>query len=552
MSGAVLLAAASCSALPPVVRGAGSGPLTPYQRHDGRRLADGVTECAPANCSGDSICGGTTIDDGQCSPCGTGQVWWPCNIAGECYCKSLAPDPTPAPTPSPVATDQPTPSPVGAEGEAEGDDEDGGDEDGGDEDGDGDDGDGGGPSSSSGGSSSSSSSSGFSSGGTGFSGPAIPVPTVGPDGVDPSVLEGLYVMDAHVAANKIVLARELLTPRPNPASRTAAPVHFTYGDFRSALHKMATTPVDGMVFYLGDEVERAYGLVNIAAFLAQSAVDSTLRGGCDEENVDTVGGVLPASNACGQYGMSYQDMTCPEGQEEYQCDVDPTMRMTADDRGSGPGPFYCGPATDYGGFTGHWDYVTGGEVRDGSAMPNGAGREDVEGCCWWGRGSIQLRGVCSYGRLNHFLGKKAHDDGRPSLFPEIDFCRNPQAICSDESYPDLGWVAGLFRWITDVQPYDSGEGWSYMRALVDFVDGGMIDNSFVHAVSGIVGQGCHAPPCEGYEEFDGAERMATFVRTLEILGLRPRAAAAGRRGRRLGEGLEWDFVVGGGLDSWSL
>ena len=155
--------------------------------------------------------------------------------------------------------------------------------------------------------------------------------------------------------------------------------------------------------------------------------------------------------------------------------------------------------------------------------------------CWWGRGSIQLRGVCSYGRLNHFLGKKAHDDGRPSLFPEIDFCRNPQAVCSDETYPDLGWVAGLFRWITDVQPYESGDGWSYMRALVNFVEGGMIDNSFVHAVSGIVGQGCHAPPCEGYEEFDGAERMATFVRTLEVLGLRPKAAAAGRRGRRLGE-----------------
>ena len=360
MSGAVLLAAASCSALP--VLGGGSGPLTPHERR-GRRLADGVTECAPSNCKGDSICGGTTIDDGQCTPCGTGQVWWPCNIAGECYCKSTTPAPTPSPTPSPVTTDEPTTaSPVAPERDEE-EEEGGGDSDGV-------------PPSSPGGSTSSS---GFSSGGMGGPWPAIPVPKVGPDGIDPSILEGLYVMDAHVAANKIVLARELLTPRPDPTSRTAAPAHFTYGDFRSALHKMATTPVDGMVFYLGDERERAYGLVNIAAFLAQSAVDSTLRGGCDEVNADTVGGVLPASNACGQYGMSYQDMTCPAGQEEYQCDVDPTMRMTAYDGGSGPGPFYCGPASDYGGFTGHWDYVTGGEKRDGSPVPNGAGRYDVEG-----------------------------------------------------------------------------------------------------------------------------------------------------------------------------
>ena len=387
MCGAVLLAAATCASGAAV----GSGALTPHERH-GRRLADGVTECAPSNCSGDSFCGGTTIDDGQCTPCGTGQVWWPCNVADECYCKSNAPDPTPSPTPAPVATDQPTtPSPL-ADGEEppEKKDEDE-DEGGGDGSGDGDE-----PvrpgSSSSGGSSSSSGGSPPSSSGRppsssgrppsssssgGFSRPAIPVPKVGPEGIDPSVLEGLYVMDAHVAANKIVLARELLTPRPDPAYG-AVPGHFTYGGFRSALHKMATTPVDGMVFYLGDARERAYGLVNVAAFLAQSAVDSTLRGGCDEENADVVGGVLPASNACGQYGMSYQDMTCPDGQEDYQCDADPTMRMTADDAGRGPGPFYCAPATDYGGQTGHWDYVTGGEVRDGSAVPNGAGREDVE------------------------------------------------------------------------------------------------------------------------------------------------------------------------------
>ena len=40
---------------------------------------------------------------------------------------------------------------------------------------------------------------------------------------------------------------------------------------------------------------------------------------------------------------------------------------------------------------------------------NGANRTDVEGCCWWGRGVIQIQttGVCNYGMLNYYLGKRA-------------------------------------------------------------------------------------------------------------------------------------------------
>lgn len=167
-------------------------------------------------------------------------------------------------------------------------------------------------------------------------------------------------------------------------------------------------------------------------------------------------------------------------------------------------------------------------------------------CCWWGRGSIQLRGLCAYGKLNYYLGKRAHDEGRPSMFPDVDFCADPQAVCSHPNYPDLKWIAGMFRWITDVQPYVGGD-FNYMRRLMDFVDGGLRDWTFVHGLSGIVAQGCHDPPCAAGAEFeDGARRKATFIRTLRLLGLSPgkegttpRAAAApaapsaGRR--RLGE-----------------
>lgn len=139
-------------------------------------------------------------------------------------------------------------------------------------------------------------------------------------------------------------------------------------------------------------------------------------------------------------------------------------------------------------------------------------------CCWWGRGSIQLRGTCAYGKLNYFMGKRAYDEGRPSMFPDVDFCAEPQAVCSSERYPDLKWVAGMFRWMTDVQPYDS-DGWNYMDRLVQFVDGGLQDWTFVHGVSGIVTQGCHAPPCMDGMDFDGASRKETFIKTLRLLGL---------------------------------
>ena len=148
---------------------------------------------------------------------------------------------------------------------------------------------------------------------------------------------------------------------------------------------MITQGVDGKTFYIGDskaENGRVYGLVNIAAFLAMSVADSIRKGSCDELNSDVVGGLLPISNACGQYGVSYQDLTCPD---DLACEVDATMRSTASPAtsadGSGehpPTPFYCAPKSDYGDFTGYWDYLSNAENRD-AAAENALGRTDVEG-----------------------------------------------------------------------------------------------------------------------------------------------------------------------------
>mmetsp|Transcript_15922 Transcript_15922/g.34466 ORF Transcript_15922/g.34466 Transcript_15922/m.34466 type:complete len:627 (+) Transcript_15922:307-2187(+) len=553
--------------------------------------ADGATECS--SCTSAS-CTGSTIDDVHCGPCATGQSWWPCNILDECYCKDQAPEPEDpcelplceagysgdsivpytncvdyvtcngngghgkekscapdqmystaikscnsatmvtcpvdpvcpgkmAPSVSPVSAWKPTVSkrptyrPTVSERP------------------------------------SFAKSNGGGGNGIGGGGAAsLDGAQTGSTTLNPAVLEGMYVMDAHMAANKIVLTRELLTS-PGGASRgrqasAGASNDFSYTGFRSSLQTMITTPVANQTFYIGHsgvENGRAYGLVNIAAFLAMSVEDSISHGSCDEVNTDLVGGMLPMSNACGQNGLSYEDMTCPGGEEMYACDVDPNMMMNANpidatggstgggETSSPPKPLYCGPTTQYP-ITGHWDYVSGTEAEPWGTE-NGMGRKDVEGCCWWGRGSIQLRGTCAYGKLNYFLGKRAHDEGRPSMYPDVDFCRNPQAICSHVKYPNLKWIAGMFRWIADVQTYNSEE-FNYMQRLVDFVDGGLQDWSFVHGVSGIVTQGCHAPPCyEGAEFNDGVERKATFIKTLRLLGLSVKDDGPTATGRRLGE-----------------
>jgi hypothetical protein len=111
---------------------------------------------------------------------------------------------------------------------------------------------------------------------------------------------------------------------------------------------------------------------------------------------------------------------------------------------------------------------------------------------WWGRGVIQTSGVCNFGKLNYYLGKRAFLEGRESRYPDIDFCRDPEVICTSEEHKELKWIAGFFYWVDQVQPYDSG-GWNYLAELKKFVNDGMTGDAFINSVSGIVNRGCHNP-----------------------------------------------------------
>jgi hypothetical protein len=265
----------------------------------------------------------------------------------------------------------------------------------------------------------------------------------------------------------------------------------------------------------------AVGLINVALFLSQALADSFAFGSCDEVNYDSLNGYLPTSNSCGQWGLSYQDMHCDMSEAHMECPLDYGMQLQANSNPQGVTPFYCGN-TEMHPFTGTANY---GGVQESLEFPveNREGRTDVENCCWWGRGVISTRGVCQYGKLNYYLGAKAKEEGRPAIFPDIDFCHTPQEICSrDPKNGDVEWIAGLFRWIDSVQSYDNPE-WSYIQQLNQFVMGGMKDGYFIEAVSGIVTQGCHLPPCEGSmgteQTIDTRERWKNFQTVAQTLGL---------------------------------
>merc|ERR1712150_231501 len=162
----------------------------------------------------------------------------------------------------------------------------------------------------------------------------------------------------------------------------------------------------------------------------------------------------------------------------------------------------------------------------GAAAPdfNQSERTDVEGCCWWGRGPIQTTGTCNYGKLNFYMGKRAADAGRPAIFPDVDFCKNPELICDPSGPPQLKWVVGLFYWLNSVQKYEQ-RGWRYFDELKKWVDDGMniTDFGFLDGASGIVNRGCHDPPCGTGDLHGSWHRREHFLIVLRAMGLVPPA-----------------------------
>eukprot|EP00397_Hematodinium_sp_SG-2012_P006353 GEMP01006383.1.p1 GENE.GEMP01006383.1~~GEMP01006383.1.p1 ORF type:complete len:821 (+),score=136.29 GEMP01006383.1:222-2684(+) len=321
---------------------------------------------------------------------------------------------------------------------------------------------------------------------------------------------------------------------------------YKWKDFAQAAATMHINGVADMFLYLGDAdaddgLRTKLALVNLAAFLAQCMKETIQYDACDENNWDLTNG-YKISNSCGQLGQDYADYDC-----ELACPRDNSMQITAVTNAAwygAPGPMFCAPDSALVSkartprTTGRWAYNTdcwpypatkpGFQVGESHAWQ----RRDCKvykgqkGGKWiWdgsGRGVIQTSGRCNFGILNHYLGNNSHKKDVKSMtssaiYPELDFCKNPEEICSNKSYPELKWVAGLFYWMNSVQNYEA-DGWKYLDYLKNFVEGGMQDDSFIDAVSGIVNRGCHNPPCKTGAVDGLTPRRQNFQKVLKEMG----------------------------------
>jgi len=132
---------------------------------------------------------------------------------------------------------------------------------------------------------------------------------------------------------------------------------YRYDGLLRALRIMYLEGVGDFKFYIGDAtntddstVSTSMGLVNIAAFLAQSMKETIKYDACDENNWDVIDGKYPISNSCGQLNQTYQEYACPADMEHMACEVDINMEQVAYTNAKwygAPGPLYCGPKSKY-------------------------------------------------------------------------------------------------------------------------------------------------------------------------------------------------------------
>eukprot|EP01082_Thalassiosira_pseudonana_P004651 g4370.t1 g4370 contig15:888758-891022(-) len=301
---------------------------------------------------------------------------------------------------------------------------------------------------------------------------------------------------------------------------------YTFDDMLTALDTMEFKLPRPVSFFLGENNQLKglnYGLVNLAAFLANAMVEGIRIDSCEEWNTDDIDGTgwkYPLSNSCGMNTREYTREVCRED-VNYQCPTDNTMEITATSKPgenwiekgkAGPPPLSCAPSD--GGYPGYYDALTDTVVQ--AAFANTRGRVDTEGCCWWGRGALLTRGRCILGKLNKYLGKGALDEGYSAPFRYINFCSTPNAICDSYSTRELRWILGFFEWSEVIQPYNNiGDGWNYYDKLKEFVDGGMRDDKFFLSTINILTRKCNDGLCQNIEIPFEEERKANFRRIID-------------------------------------
>jgi hypothetical protein len=322
---------------------------------------------------------------------------------------------------------------------------------------------------------------------------------------------------------KVLLSLDSSTGKQAPTQR------YIFGGFINALGIISKGNLGSSYFYLGRNGDPTgfRGLVNIALIISQAVVEAVKYDICDDVSWEKdVFGRYPLANSCGQGRFSGVTDTpydatnqCTDEESFVACPVDPAMTTIAESKvtwAGAPPPLKCFPTTN-NEATGAWDsnlscteegcIYYDGQVKgniDPTSVPssNSFGKNNVEGCCWWGRGPFPRgsAGTCMIGKLNYYLGKRAQEDGRSSVrYKELDFCKDPGLICrgyydDKEKNAEIRWLMGMLYWIRNVQAYNK-DGFSFIERLDKFVDSGLSDLDFFADVSRIVARGCHLKSC---------------------------------------------------------
>ena len=244
-------------------------------------------------------------------------------------------------------------------------------------------------------------------------------------------------------------------------------------------------------------------------------------------------GFYPLSNACGQGGGSYAKSlpnACPASDELYACDVDPAMKITSASKSTHerdtPPPLECRPRAADETVTGHYDPMLAWQDRDGrvvneegNVVPSEFGRADVEGCYWWGRGTLGTRGTCNLGKLDYYLEARAAREGRDARYPDADFCANPEAICANGTRTmtmGMRWDVALFEWAERVQSYSDDAGWNYVEELARFATG---EGDLVGGIRFLLERGEPSHFVDQVGSVMGKRRKENFIAAVEGVGL---------------------------------
>lgn len=141
-------------------------------------------------------------------------------------------------------------------------------------------------------------------------------------------------MESYLTSVKQIFEDVVLRSKHPKHKQTYQSYRYHFTDFMESLRLMSDVGFDGKQFFIGqgsndDEVDINAGMLNLALFLTYSMLMAIQDDACDEHNTQIVSRKFPVSNACGQYGLSYQDIRCPAVDKDKECPLDPNQSFSA-------------------------------------------------------------------------------------------------------------------------------------------------------------------------------------------------------------------------------